>query len=506
MTRSAKPALISVAPLGFVAASVVLAFEPLHWLIGTWLDRSYSSTGALYLFALAALAAWSLTSPAKATAPASHTRHRQWAVLLLLASALIRLASQVLAINVIGGLALAFDVYALAVLLRTGERHRPVSAFWLSVLFLFSLPVERILQRLIGYPLQELSANLSCNGLGLFFSDLSCAGTRIALAGRDVLVDLPCSGTSGLMLAMAFVVILNALYRPRLWVAMLWTGTALGFSLLGNALRIGLLAIGIAYPDSIAGADVMAQPLHDIIGYLTLALSLGPVLILYRPEPVPVGSSGFATFRLPQMSRGQRDLTALVFLSLALLIVMLPRQAFDVSKPAKPKDLPLVLAGEAGVDLVLQPVEEAYFRQYGGEARKRRYGPMAVTLVETSSPLRHLHAPDDCLRGLGYEVTFLGTRFEPIPTALYRAHSGKGGDWLVAVTFSSSSGEVTHNIAEAIWLWLRQPGTRWSSIQRITPWSLPEARLAELEAAAGAALDLTLPKSAQLSVEKEKRI
>ena len=165
-----------------------------------------------------------------------------------------------------------------------------------------------------------------------------------------------------------------------------------------------------------------------------------------------------------------------------------------------------MLAGEAGVDLALLPVEEAYFRQYGGEARKRRYGPMALTVVETSSPLRHLHAPDDCLRGLGYQVTFLGTRFEPLPTALYRARSEAGGDWLVAVTFTSAAGEVTHNIAEAIWLWLKQPGTRWSSVQRITPWTLPEARLAELEAAAGAALDLNFPKSAQLSVQKEKRL
>jgi len=499
MTRLQTPALTTTA---FLLASAILAYEPLDWLIGTWLDPSYSSTGAFYLVALVALVAWSLSSPVGDTV----SRHRQKAVLLLLASVLIRLASQVLAVNVIGGLALALDVYALAVLLRTGERRRPASAFWLAVLFLFTLPVERILQRLVGYPLQELSAKLSCGGLGLFFSDLTCSGTRIELAGRDVLVDLPCSGTSGLMLAMAFLVILNALYRPRLGAAAFWTVAALTLSLLGNALRIGLLAIGIAYPGVFLGADVMAQPLHDLIGYLTLALSLAPVLVFYRQQREPFALSGFPGFRLPNLSRGARDLTALVFLSLALLIVSLPRHAFDVSEPGVPKDLPLVLAGETGVDVALLPVEEAYFRQYGGQARKRRYGPMALTLVETSSPLRHLHAPDDCLRGLGYEVTFLGTRFEPVPTALYRARSETGGDWLVAVTFSSSSGEVTHNIAEAIWLWLKRPGTRWSSVQRITPWTLSETRLADFEAAAGAALDLTPSKSAHFSVQEEKRI
>ncbi|WP_269581356.1 exosortase T [Roseibium sp. Sym1] len=487
MTRAAN---ISPTVSAFVLASLILAFEPLRWLIGSWTDPSYASTGVVYLLALAGLLAWSLGSPVGT----GESGHRQSAMLLLMASALIRLASQVLAINVIGGVALALDVFALATLLRTGERKRAVSPFWLSVLFLFTLPVERILQRVAGYPLQELSAKLSCGALGLFFTDLECSGIRIELAGRDVLVDLPCSGTSGLMLTMAFVVILTALHRPRLRTAMLWIGIALVLGLLGNALRISLLAVGIAFPGGVLGADVMAQPLHDVIGYLTLALSLAPVFFLYRP-----GAGGRAGAPrmpiLPPMSRGVRTLSALVFLSLACVIVALPRQALDVSAATPPRPLPLTLEGETGVDVALLPIEQLYFRRYGGHASKRRYGPLALTVVQTTSPLRHLHAPDDCLRGLGYDVTFLGTRFDPVPTALYRARSKDGGDWRVAVTFTSGAGATTHNIAEAIWLWLGRPGTTWTSIQRITPWSLDDTRQAALEAATRAALDLTSPKS-----------
>jgi hypothetical protein len=199
-------------------------------------------------------------------------------------------------------------------------------------------------------------------------------------------------------------------------------------------------------------------------------------------------------------------MSALVFLSLALFIVSLPRQALDVSASTRPQPLPLTLAGEVGVDEALLPIEEHYFRQYGGHAQKRRYGPMSLTLVHTSSPLRHLHAPDDCLRGLGFNVTFLGSRFEPVPTALYRARSETGGDWRVAVTFTSSTGETTHNIAEAIWLWLKRPGTTWTSIQRITPWMLDEPRRAAFEAAAGAALDLNTRTSGIAPDQKEKRI
>ncbi|MEM5582193.1 exosortase T [Roseibium sp. AS2] len=495
-------ARISPTTAVFALASLVLACEPMRWLAGSWTDPSYASSGVVYLAALAGLLAWSLSSPV--------TRggfgQRQMAVLVLLASALARLAGQLLAINVIGGLALALDVFALATLLRTGQRQRPVSPFWLSVLFLFTLPVERIAQRLIGYPLQELSAKLSCAGLGTVFSDLSCSGIRIGLQGRDVLVDLPCSGTSGLMLSLALVVILNALYRPRFLTAAAWIAAGLALSLLGNALRIGLLAVGIAFPQSVFGADVMAQPLHDLIGYLALGLAMAPVLIFYR-SPASQTSKTFCGFRsrtrpalvplpvLAPMTRGVRCLSALVFLSIAFVIVSLPRQALDVSAAIPPQPLPMSLGGVAGVDEKLLPVEERYFRQYGGYARKRRYGELALTLVRTSSPLRHLHAPDDCLRGLGLEVTFLGSRFEPVPTALYRARSRDGGDWRVAVTFVSETGATTHNIAEAIWLWLKQPGTTWTSVQRITPWALAEDRRAAFEAATGAALDLSSPKT-----------
>ncbi|ASP33388.1 exosortase T [Labrenzia sp. VG12] len=486
MTRLAN---LSPTSTAFVLASAILAYEPLRWLLGSWQDPSYASSGLIYLAALLALGVWSLSSPVKTV----ETHHRQVAVLLLVASALIRLASQVLAINVIGGLALALDVFALATFFRTGERHRAVSPFWLSVLFLFTLPVERILQRLIGYPLQELSANLSCAGLDLFFTDLSCSGIRIALAGRDVLVDLPCSGTSGLMLAMAFVVLLNALYRPALMSAVLWLGLAFLLAVLGNALRIMLLAVGLAFPDAVLGADVMVGPLHDLIGYMTLALSMVPVFILYRPR-AKAHTAAIWQMPLPPMSRAARSLSALLFLSLAAVIVSLPRQALDVSAATKPQPLPVSLGGEIGMDEALLPVEQRYFELYGGHAQKRRYGPMALTLVHTSSPLRHLHAPDDCLRGLGFEVTFLGTRFDPVPTAYYRATSADGGDWRVAVTFTSSTGAVTHNIAEAIWLWLKAPGSSWTSIQRITPWSLAEDRQTAFEAAARAALDLTSPE------------
>ncbi|WP_057465366.1 exosortase T [Pseudovibrio sp. POLY-S9] len=473
-----------VTAFGFGLASAILAFEPALWLVRTWFDPSYSSSGAVYLVAVAGLLLWSLSSSVDHSA----NHHRQTAALLLVASAFIRLISQVFAINVIGGLALAFDIFAITTLLRVGERKRALSPFWLSALFLFSLPVERIVQRLLGYPLQELSADASCFLLSGVTENLSCNGVRLTLEGKDVLVDLPCSGTSSLMLSLAFIVVLNAIYRPRLSVALLWVGITLVLSILGNSLRISTLALGIAYPHWFFDVNVMMEPWHSVIGYITLALTLLPILRLYRPKARMFVASSHAD-EGQELPKSLQKYLALAFVGLAVVVVSLPRQAVDVARATTLPVLPLFLNGESGQDIPLLPVEQQYLEEYGGYAVKKRYGEHALTLVHTSSPLRHLHAPDDCLRGLGYRVEFLGSRFEAMPSALYRATAENGQQWQVSVSFFSDDGHVTNNVAEAIWIWLQNPSLSWTSIQRVSPWQAALSNQNQFEAAVFAAFD-----------------
>lgn len=473
-------------------ASAILAIEPLRWLLHSWREPAYASYGYLYILLLTGLIIWSVTSPK--TSQSSSTPHQFFALCLLLLSALIRLVSQVVAINILGGLALAIDCYALLLLLNLQNRQRALSPFWLSVLFLFSLPLERVIQRLLGYPLQEISAAKACQILGLFYQDLSCHSVRIMLAGKDVLVDLPCSGTMSLMLSAAFFVTLSAIYRPSFFTSLLWGLAALLLSISGNVVRIILLTIGLAHQEAL-GIDVMLQPWHNLIGYFTLALSLLPLALFYKPArsstPAkacrPLSLKGFHLSKPLQLS------LALCFFAFALITIHLPRQALDVSKPVTPLTLPTQLAGEPGQKTKLQSVEEAYFKQYGGAAQKVQYGPLSLTLIQTTSPLRHLHAPDECLRGLGFKVTFQGTIFEPEPTAIYRATSPDGRAWRVAVSFRSNLEFTTSNVSAAVWHWLKHPHTRWVGVQRITPWSLAADDRSKLEHAAFAALDFTSP-------------
>ena len=96
------------------------------------------------------------------------------------------------------------------------RRVRAVSPFWLAVGFAFALPLERILQRSIGFLLQEVSAQGACGMLSVFFNDVRCAGVRITVDGADVLVDLPCSGARSLIaFAFAFALLPVLFTRER---------------------------------------------------------------------------------------------------------------------------------------------------------------------------------------------------------------------------------------------------------------------------------------------------
>lgn len=149
----------------------------------------------------------------------------------------------------------------------------------------------------------------------------------------------------------------------------------------------------------------------------------------------------------------QRRLSAgLAALASALAIVNLPRTPFDVAQRNLAVPLPITLAGFAHQPIPLEPREQAFFTQIGGSAVK------GLMLVRTTSPLRHLHTPGDCLRGIGFRVAYLGAEFSPVPTA--------------------------------VWRWLNGDARAWTAVQRISPEQLPEHQHAQWAAAVIAALEL----------------
>ncbi|MEL6682855.1 MAG: exosortase T, partial [Pseudomonadota bacterium] len=377
----------------------------------------------------------------------------------------------------------AADIYALAVLLRLEQRRLALSPFWLSIFFLFALPLGPILQRVAGYPLQMISADVACQMLSPAFADLICEGVRLQVNGADVLVDLPCSGASGLLLMISLWAFLNVIYRPALIPAAGGLAAVTGIALLGNALRIALLASGLA-----VDIDTMAPIPHAAIGLVTLSLTAALTLWWYRPSPVKAAAQTKSRRPLPRCV--QLPIVGVAIVA-ALGIVSAPRQPIDVSAPVTATPLPTQLNGQRAVHIALSETEDYYFTAYGGSAQKVQYGPLGVNLVRTTSPLRHLHSPETCLRGMGFNVTFKGTRFDPIPTSIYEATDPEGQVWTVAVSFVSDDGHMTPGVGEAVWHWLSGSSRNWQSIQRITPANLPETTRLSYELAALAALDLT---------------
>ena len=480
----------SAARILFAVALSILALEPILWLVRTWRDPSYDSQGFLVFLVAAGLFAWSVTSE-RLDRDAPRGRRAIW---LLVATALIRLAGQVLAINTIGAIALVIDVYAIAMLCGLHTRARAVSPGWLALCFAFSLPLERIVQRTIGYGLQNLSADGACVVLGTVFDDVICEGVRIVIAGVDVLVDLPCSGARASLLLLLLFCAASGISRPGPGQALGGFAGTLAAALVANIVRICILAAGIAKPELFFGIDVMEQPWHDLVGLVTLLIGGAPIIAwarwIYRAPRPELAGKGIARPRHGKAPRLNPLMPAIAFLALALVIVNLPHRPVDVVKRDISIDMPERLVGYRAQPIELTASERSYFVQFGGAAAKAGYGPNNLLIVRTSAPLRHLHTPDDCLRGLGFDVDYLGVTYTPVPTAIYRARSQDGRAWLVHVSFVSDAGYITTNIAEAVWRWMQSPGGVWSAVQRITPVDIPETDRLAWDRAVFASLDL----------------
>jgi len=495
-------------PAALILGLALLAFHPLLWLVGTWFDPAYDSQGVWVAALTFSLLLWSATSPLQIC----NARQRQVGLRLLALTAAIRLLGQWLGINVLGAAALALDVYAIGLVLGLDRRARPLAPGWLAVLFALALPVERILQRCFGFALQQISAVGACATLGLA-APVQCEGIQLQWQGQSVLVDLPCSGTRGLLLLLLLFVTLAVLTRPTPRYACGGALLALVAATLGNSSRIVLIAVGLVYREALGGVDVFAEPWHSLIGLLTLGLSALPLLLwaragrsspipvtVHTPHPNPPPPGGREFYGQDSEGEGERlfsvkPLTGLAFLAVCGGIVALPPQPLDVARPQPAPQLPGYIAVFAAQPGALTVQEQTYFTRYGGGAARAAYGPYGLLVVSTSAPLRHLHAPEECLAGAGHTVRYLGQTGGPRPSAVYRSADPQGRVWRVTVSYVSERGEWTAHVAEAVWRWLQAPGTTWRMIQRIAPWELPVEAAETFDVAVWRALDLPLPPS-----------
>jgi exosortase/archaeosortase family protein len=326
---------------------------------------------------------------------------------------------------------------------------------------------------------------------------------RILINQKDVLVDLPCSGARTLLLLQLFYAACMTVCRPNLTSGLFGFCVTLFSSLWINIFRIMALAVGIAYPEMVLGVDVMAEPGHSLLGLLALALGCLPILFWARftedtskPRDRIDDSKSETSFARSNFVihtfKTHPGTMALGFLIVAAIIVSLPRTPVDVAKPNIKISLPLMIDNHEGIPSPLLPKEKVYFTKYGGAAAKASYGNNGLLVIQTSSPLRHLHSPDECLRGLGFEVQHVGISYDTIPTAVYKATTVEGQSYRIAVSFISDQGHHTSNVSEAVWRWVQEPGSVWSAVQRISPWEQDTSITRRWDRAVLAALDINI--------------
>jgi hypothetical protein len=82
-----------------------------------------------------------------------------------------------------------------------------------------------------------------------------------------------------------------------------------------------------------------------------------------------------------------------------------------------------------------------------------------------------------------------------------------GARYRIDVSFVSDRGEVTANVATAVWRWLEGEARDWTAVQRISQVDIPRAQHARWTAAVVAALELGRPPfpSSSLSTERGDR-
>ena len=475
----------STASLLLIPGVLVLLYEPARWLLQTWTNPAYDSIGGWVALGVAALLTRSvLSGPAPADA---RGQRRAWA--LLIGCALTRLLGRLLALPILGAFALAFDVAALAILLRVERRPWPLSPWALAGMFALSLPVQFVVQRLVGFPLRHGATLVAQGVLSAIYPGIVREGTLITGPAAALSVDLPCSGARGLTLLLVLGTVLAARRSCGLQGALAGQAMAIAGALAGNALRI----VGIYVAFSV-GLDPSVEPLHSTIGLVLLAPSALPLLILARRwEP----RRPLQTEALPP--RDFRSVaTALAFSAAALATALAPHRPVDVAEFVGTARLPRVLGERIGEPVPLSQQEQTFFARFGGEAEKMLYRePDGVThtvlRVRTSAPLRHLHDPDVCLRAAGHTLHRLGVRSSPVPSILWKTRDPDGHAWRIEASFVSDDRIWASAASEAAWRWLFRPSQAWTLVERGSSWAVCEtqpARCAAFERDLLSSLDL----------------
>ncbi|TVQ00290.1 MAG: exosortase [Planctomycetaceae bacterium] len=147
-----------------------------------------------------------------------------------------------------------------------------------------ALPMAMVLRLPLGWDqflivkLQRFSTQLASVFLDGTWTPHLVTGNVISLAHRDLFVAEACSGVQSVFTLAFVAALLVSISRHRLWLAPAYFAASILLAILGNALRISIVAI----VDVRLGFDATTGWPHELIGYVTLLIAFGLLISFDR--------------------------------------------------------------------------------------------------------------------------------------------------------------------------------------------------------------------------------
>lgn len=320
-------------------------------------------------------------------------------------------------------------VAAFILLFAGGPWMRVLFFPWLFLIFMWpAFPLEDQL----ALPLRLMTANLSAKILNVIGIDTLREGTGLlsaADAGRGVAqgqlfkldVEDPCSGIRSLYALMMLAALYGYLFLRGVWPRLVLFGSAIPLAILGNLVRMVLLAIGSLWfgMDFAVGRMVEGHMeislFHELAGYAVFAVALVGMFAIssllegrHWQRGARKAPAAPAATRTAAPSLWKQTTVALALCGFTLVMASPYSRQPVLSAPGLSMDLPRSLGQAQGLEVPMTQRERGGLAadislsrcQYLAENRS----PVLATLVLSGESRRGLHRPDVCLPGQGWSI------------------------------------------------------------------------------------------------------
>ena len=330
-------------------------------------------------------------------------------------------------------------IVAAFILLLAGGRWLRVLFFpWLFLVFMWpAFPLEDQL----ALPLRLMTANLSAkilNGIGIDTLRegtglLSAANAGSGLAQGQLFkldVDDPCSGIRSLYSLMMLAALYGYLFLRGVWPRLVLFTCAIPLAILGNLVRMVLLAVGSLWfgMDFAVGrmeeGHMVISLFHELAGYAVFAVALLGMFTISslledshwkrRARQVPADP---APINAIAPALGPHISAALALCAITLVLCSSFSSQPVLSAAGVSMDLPSSLGQAQGLEVPMTQRErgglasDITLSRYQYLASNR--SPVLATVVLSGESRRGLHRPDVCLPGQGWGI--LDRMVVPVP-------------------------------------------------------------------------------------------